>query len=100
LADQVSRTGILYATPAPVSRGCGGAVSRLSSATGGYRMTVRKRGRGRPPVDPRGAKEARIHLRLLPWERTAWGKAAAQRALSLSDWAREHLNRAAKREAT
>jgi predicted HicB family RNase H-like nuclease len=62
-------------------------------------MAAKKRRPGRPPDDPRGAKIQRTQLRSLPEEREAWDAAAARRAISLSDWAREHLNRAAKREA-
>lgn len=56
-----------------------------------------KRGPGRPPVAEK-AQDARIQLRTLDGEKGTYESAAAIAGLSLSEWMRDRLNRAAKRE--
>lgn len=50
---------------------------------------------GRPPRAGVGATK-RVEIRALPAEREAWVLAAAAAGLSLSDWMRAKLNRAAR----
>lgn len=59
--------------------------------------TDEKRGPGRPPVAG-VAQDARIQLRTLGDEKSQYERAASAAKLSLSDWMRDRLNRAAKRE--
>lgn len=54
-----------------------------------------KRGPGRPPVRDE-TQDARIQLRLLQSEKEDWTQAADDAGISLSDWMRDRLNRAAK----
>lgn len=57
-----------------------------------------QRGPGRPPTSPAGTKAARIEVRAAPAEKEAFEQAAAKAGLSLSDWMREALLKAAKRQ--
>ena len=56
-----------------------------------------KRGRGRPPKDPAGTKGERVEFRAGESEKQLLERAASSAGLSVSDWAREVLLRAAKR---
>ncbi len=59
----------------------------------------KKRGRGRPPKSPDDAKGDTLHLRVGPDERTAYQATAERAKLPLSEWVRDRLNRAVKRES-
>ena len=52
---------------------------------------------GRPPIDKTGPKQERMELRVEKSEKEAMEAAAKAADLSLSDWARGVLLRAAKR---
>jgi predicted DNA-binding protein (UPF0251 family) len=54
---------------------------------------------GRPPRDPSGEPSKIVPIRLTDTERINYQKAAERCGLSLSQWIRERLDRAAKREA-
>ena len=56
-----------------------------------------KRGPGRPPVREK-TQEARIQLRTLDSEKSEYERAAETAGLTLSEWMRNRLDRAAKRE--
>lgn len=56
-----------------------------------------QRGPGRPPVAGK-AQDARIQLRTLGDEKAQYERAAGAADMTLSDWMRDRLNRAAKRE--
>ncbi len=60
-------------------------------------MEETKRGPGRPPVNER-TQEARIQLRTLDSEKAEFERAADTAGLTLSQWMRDRLNRAAVRE--
>ena len=56
----------------------------------------KKRGRGRPKLDPKGRESKLIALRLAPAELKAYERAAKQTGhKKLSTWIREHLGAAA-----
>ena len=59
----------------------------------------KSRGRGRPPKPPDEAKGDILHLRIAEEERINYQKSAERCGLPLSEWVRDRLNRAAKREA-
>ena len=52
---------------------------------------------GRPPKDETGTKGERMELRVSEDEKSAMRKAAVNAGVSLSDWARAVLLKAAKR---
>lgn len=62
---------------------------------GGHRV-----GSGAPQGNQNGRKEtpatAQLQLRVTPDEKTSWQAAASEAGVSLSEWARQHLNKAAK----
>ena len=62
-----------------------------------FRMEETKRGPGRPPVREK-TQEARIQLRTLDSEKVEFERAAEFAGITLSQWMRDRLNRAAKRE--
>jgi uncharacterized protein (DUF1778 family) len=53
---------------------------------------------GRPPKDPSGTKGERIEIRVAPAERQSIDAAATAAGLERSDWMRDRLLKAAKRE--
>lgn len=54
--------------------------------------------RGRPPLDAEERLDARQEVRLKASEKAEWQIAATQAGFpSVSEWARHHMNRAAKR---
>ena len=57
------------------------------------------RGRGRPAKPPEDSKADILHLRIGQEERIAYQKSAERCGIALSEWVRDRLNRAAKREA-
>lgn len=59
----------------------------------------KQRGRGRPPKPPEDSKADVLHLRVGQDERTAYQETADRSGLPLSEWVRDRLNRAVKREA-
>lgn len=59
--------------------------------------TTEKRGPGRPPKDPTGAKDARLEFRVSEAEKTLLERAADSEGESVSDWGRRVLVKAAKR---
>jgi predicted HicB family RNase H-like nuclease len=59
----------------------------------------KQRGPGRPPRDPSGEASKIVPIRMTDSERIEYQKAAERSGLSLSEWARAQLNRAAKRQA-
>jgi hypothetical protein len=59
----------------------------------------KQRGRGRPPKPPEDSKADVLHLRVGQDERINYQKSAERCGLPLSEWVREQLNRAAKRQA-
>ncbi len=56
-----------------------------------------KRAPGRPPKGGE-SQTARIHLRAEPSEKNRYERAASKAGVSLADWIKARLNRAAKRE--
>ena len=58
-----------------------------------------KKRMGRPPLKPKEAKSEVFQIRLKLEERAAYEEAAKRSGLKLSEWIRNHLNRAAKRES-
>lgn len=58
-----------------------------------------KRGRGRPSKPPSNSKADILHLRIGQEERISYQQCAERSGLPLSEWVRDRLNRAAKREA-
>jgi hypothetical protein len=58
-----------------------------------------KRERGRPARDPKGNPAQIVPIRMTQDERKAYERAAGKAKLSLSEWARDRLNKAAKRES-
>jgi len=62
-------------------------------------MEATKRGRGRPPKPPDETKAELMQIRIGEAERIAYQKSAERCGLSFSEWVRDRLNRAAKREA-
>jgi predicted HicB family RNase H-like nuclease len=59
-------------------------------------MEIKNKG-GRPPKGQM-TRTARINLRAEPGDKTRYEKAAAKADLSLSDWIKNRLDRAASRE--
>lgn len=57
-----------------------------------------KRGRGRPPKPPEDTKGDVLHLRVGQDERAAYQETADRNGMPLSEWVRDRLNRAVKRE--
>lgn len=55
--------------------------------------------RGRPPKPPGEALAERIDLRITTAEKADYESAASRAGQSLSEWMRERLNKAAKRES-
>ena len=55
--------------------------------------------RGRPKLDPDGAPSKFLTIRTAEGEHDAYKAAAKRAGVSLSDWVRDLLNRAAKRQA-
>jgi uncharacterized protein (DUF1778 family) len=53
---------------------------------------------GRPPINPEDHRSEIVPVRLTKAERTDFDAAAKSREMSLSDWMREHLRRAASRD--
>ena len=60
---------------------------------------MEKRGRGRPRLDPEGPTAKYLTVRASDAEREAYKEAAEHAAMPLSEWVRDRLNRAAKRES-
>lgn len=54
---------------------------------------------GRPARDPKGNPAQIVPIRMTQDERNAYQRAAGKAKLSLSEWARDRLTRAAKRES-
>ena len=59
-----------------------------------------QRGRGRPQKPAGRTKGELLQIRVGDGERIEYQKAAERSGLSLSEWVRTQLNRAAKRQAT
>ncbi len=59
----------------------------------------KQRGPGRPSRDPSGEASKIVPIRMTDTERIEYQKAAERSGLSLSEWVRTQLNRAAKRQA-
>jgi hypothetical protein len=57
-----------------------------------------KRGRGRPPKAPEDRKGILIAFRTEDAEKAEYERAAGAAGVSLSDWIRDRLKRATKRE--
>lgn len=60
---------------------------------------MEKRGRGRPRLDPEGPPAKYLTIRASDAEREAYREAAERAEKPLSEWVRERLNKAAKRES-
>lgn len=58
----------------------------------------KKRGRGRPPKPPEESKADLLHIRIAAEERTSYQKAADNTGMSFSEWVRDRLNKAARRD--
>lgn len=58
-----------------------------------------KRKPGRPARDPEGIASKLFPIRLTDTEKSEYERAAVRAGVSVSEWIRERLNRAAKREA-
>jgi predicted HicB family RNase H-like nuclease len=61
--------------------------------------TTKPKGRGRPRLDPSGPPAGFLTIRASDTEREAYREAAERAEKPLSEWVREQLNKAAKREA-
>jgi hypothetical protein len=59
---------------------------------------MEKRGRGRPRLDPSGPPAGFLTIRASDAERESYRQAAERAGVPLSEWIRERLNRAAKRQ--
>ena len=53
--------------------------------------------RGRPPKDPQLVRSGVYQLRLTPSERESYDRAAERAGLSLAEWIRRYLDKAARR---
>jgi hypothetical protein len=62
-------------------------------------MDTTKRGRGRPPKPPDETKAELLQIRIAQVERVAYQRAADRCKLSFSEWVRDRLNKAAKRDS-
>ena len=62
-------------------------------------MEKQRRGRGRPRLDPDGPPAKFLTIRASDAEREAYREAAERAEQPLSEWIRDRLNRAAKRES-
>jgi hypothetical protein len=62
-------------------------------------MSVNKRGRGRPCLDPGGTPSKFLTIRASDTECESYRDAAKKSDQPLSAWIRSQLNRAAKRES-
>lgn len=60
-------------------------------------MDSKKRGRGRPPLDPADRRDRLIYIRVTEAEEAAIQRAAEAAEESVSDWGRSALLRAVKR---
>jgi len=60
---------------------------------------MEKRGRGRPRLDPSGPPAKFLTIRASDGERESYRQAAKRAGQPLSEWIRERLNKAAKRES-
>lgn len=60
---------------------------------------TKPQGRGRPRLDPTGPPSKFLTIRASDTEREAYRQAAESAEKPLSEWVREQLNKAAKREA-
>jgi hypothetical protein len=60
---------------------------------------MEKRGRGRPRLDPEGPPAKYLTVRASDAEREAYKEAAERAGAPLSEWVRDRLNKAAKRES-
>ena len=56
-------------------------------------------GKGRPTRDPSGAASKHFIMRLTDAEREHYAQAAERAGVSLSEWMRDRLSKAAKRES-
>ena len=54
---------------------------------------------GRPTIDPKGPLGELYQVRLAAAERAEYERAAERSGVKLSEWIRDRLNRAARREA-
>jgi hypothetical protein len=54
---------------------------------------------GRPPRDPKAGAAKLVPIRLTDAEKAVYQRAAAKAGMTLSDWVRDRLDKAAKREA-
>jgi predicted HicB family RNase H-like nuclease len=55
--------------------------------------------RGRPKLDPEGAPSKFLTIRTAEGEQDAYRDAAKRAGVSLSEWVRDKLNRAARRKS-
>lgn len=60
-------------------------------------MEQKKRGRGRPPLDPADRRDAMVYVRVTGAEEEAISAAAEAAGESVSDWGRRVLVKAARR---
>ena len=54
---------------------------------------------GRPPRDPKAGAAKIVPIRLTDAEKTVYQRAASKAGLTLSEWVRDRLGKAAKLEA-
>ena len=62
-------------------------------------MDETKRGPGRPPLPPGQTKPGVFQIRLSPADRAEYEAAAKRADLSIAEWMRDRLSKAAKRES-
>jgi hypothetical protein len=53
---------------------------------------------GRPPRDPKAGAAKIVPIRMTEGEKASYQRAATKAGLTLSDWVRDRLDKAAKRE--
>ena len=84
----VSSLPVLYIRNYRLARGCAKEFRIYNSG-----MTA-----GRPPRDPKAGAAKIVPIRLTDAEKTEYQRAANKAKLSLSEWVRDRLGKAAKRE--
>jgi predicted HicB family RNase H-like nuclease len=72
-------------------------MSTLANKNSGYTILGMAKA-GRPPRDPKSGASKHFIMRLTDAERESYALAAERAGMSLSEWIRERLSRAAKRE--
>lgn len=83
----------------PIIRHCKRKSCLAKKIFGVYHNTMkRKPQRGRPPLPAGEAAHARIQLKLTEAEKADYLRAAARAGVTLSEWMKDRLGKAARRE--